>query len=63
MFEGAHVTLSYERGVSVVFLSQVAFRHPAGDGWVWLREHELTEESVAPYRRYTESRVLGTIET
>jgi hypothetical protein len=64
MFEGAYVTLSYddERGVTVVILPQVAFRHPASDESVWLREHELTEESVAPYRRHTQSRVFGTIE-
>lgn len=43
-------------------MPQVAFRPASGDAWVWLREHEITEEAVAPYRRHTEFRVFGTIE-
>jgi hypothetical protein len=63
-YEGAYVQLTHneKQGLTVSLVPQVAFRHPAGDEWVWFRERELTEESVTRYRRHTESRVFGSIE-
>jgi hypothetical protein len=62
MFRGAYARLVYDEAtdqVTIGLMPQVAFRHPADDSWVFLRDFELTAESVAPYRRFTESRLFG----